>query len=160
MKALLLLAGFGFLAFTSKGQSSTDTAAVKQVVMAFQEDFNEGSFKNAPSYSTPDWEHINPGGGIDKGRDNVLKVVRDVHQTFLKGVTMRMESMNIRFITPGVAIADVIHLMDTYTTPDGVKHENERHIKTYVVVKQNGKWLLTHDHNTVIQGSNTAANQK
>lgn len=73
---------------------------------------------------------------------------------------MRIESMDIRFLTPDVAIADVIHKVDNFTTPDGVKHENERHIKTYVIVKKKGKWLLAQDHNTVIQGSNTAANQK
>ena len=160
MKAFLLLTTMSFLSFLSKGQSSQDKEAVKKVVITFQEDFNDGSFKNAATYSTTDWEHINPGGGIDKGRDSVLKTVRAVHQTFLKGVTMRIESMDIRFITPDVAIADVIHKVDNYTTPDGVKHENERHIKTYVVVKKKGKWLLAQDHNTVIRGSNTTANQK
>ena len=73
---------------------------------------------------------------------------------------MKIEGMDIRFLTPDAAIADVIHKVDTYTTPDGVRHENERHIKTYVVVKKKGRWLLAQDHNTVIQGSNTAANQK
>jgi uncharacterized protein (TIGR02246 family) len=160
MKAFLLLTTVGFLSLISKGQNSQDREAVKKVVIAFQEDFNDGSFKNAAAYSTTDWEHINPGGGIDKGRDSVLKTVRAVHQTFLKGVTMRIESMDIRFLTPDVAIADAIHSIDNYTTPDGAKHENERHIKTYVVVKKKGKWLLAQDHNTVIQGSNTAANQK
>ena len=160
MKAFILLTTMSFLSFITKGQSSQDKEAVKNVVIAFQEDFNEGSFKNAEAYSTIDWEHINPGGGIDKGRDSVLKTVRAVHQTFLKGVTMRIESMDIRFITSDVAIADVIHNIDNYTTPDGIKHENERHIKTYVVVKKKGKWLLAHDHNTAIQGSNTAAKQK
>jgi uncharacterized protein (TIGR02246 family) len=130
------------------------------VVIDFQDDFNEGSFKNAKAYSTSDWRHINPGGGIDKGRDSVLLTVRAVHETFLKGVTMRIESIDIRFLTTDVAIADVIHQVDNYTTPDGVKHENERHIKTYVVVKKSGKWLLAQDHNTVIQGSNTAVNRK
>ena len=160
MKAFLLLTAMSFLSLLSKGQSSQDKEAVKNVVIAFQKDFNDGSFKNAAAYSTTDWEHINPGGGIDKGRDSVLKTVRTVHQTFLKGVTMQIESMDIRFLTPDVAIADVIHKVDNYTTPKGVKHENERHIKTYVVVKKKGKWLLAQDHNTVIQGSNTAANQK
>jgi uncharacterized protein (TIGR02246 family) len=160
MKAFLLLTTMSFLSFLGKGQSFQDKEAVKKAVIAFQEDFNDGSFRNAAAYSTSDWEHINPGGGIDKGRDSVLKTVRAVHQTFLKGVTMRIESMDIRFITSDVAIADVIHKVDNYTTPDGVKHENERHIKTYVVVKKKGKWLLAQDHNTVIQGSNTAANRK
>src|SRR6266487_2051013 len=104
MKAFLLLTTMSFLSFLSKGQSSQDKEAVKNVVIAFQDDFNDGSFKNAAAYSTTDWEHINPGGGIDKGRDSVLKTVRAVHQTFLKGVTMRIESMDIRFLTPDVAI--------------------------------------------------------
>jgi uncharacterized protein (TIGR02246 family) len=155
MKAVFILTTVTCLWFVVKGQSSQDKEAVKKAVIAFQEDFNDGSFNNAAAYSTADWEHINPGGGIDKGRDNVLKTVRAVHQTFLKGVTMRIESIDIRFLTRDVAIADVIHQVDTYTTPDGFKHENERHIKTYVVVKKKEKWLLAQDHNTVIQGGKT-----
>ena len=160
MKALFTVIIISFLSFVGKGQSSQDKEAIKKVVIAFQDDFNEGTFKNAEAYSTSDWRHINPGGGIDKGRDSVLITVRAVHKTFLKGVTMQIESMDIRFLTADAAIADVIHKVDTYTTPDGVRHENERHIKTYVVVKKKGRWLLAQDHNAVIQGSNTAANQK
>ena len=160
MKVFFLMTILSLWSFAGIGQSSQDKEAIKKVVIAFQEDFNEGGFKNADTYSTSDWRHINPGGGIDKGRDSVLITVRAVHQTFLKGVTMQIESMDIRFIAPEVAIADVIHNVDNYTTPDGVKHENERHIKTYVIVKKKGKWLLAQDHNTIIQGSNTAANQK
>ena len=160
MKALFIVIIISFLSFVGKGQSSQDKEAIKKVVIAFQDDFNEGNFKNAETYSTSDWRHINPGGGIDKGRDSVLLTVRAVHKTFLKGVTMQIESMEIRFLTADAAIADVIHKVDTYITPDGVRHENERHIKTYVVVRKKGKWLLAQDHNTVIQSSNTAKNQK
>lgn len=150
MKAIFFLTVVSFLPVVSMGQSSNDTKAVKKVVIAFQEDFNDGSFKNAASYTTIDWEHLDPGGGITKGRDEVLELVRRVHQTFLKGVSITIESMTIRFITPDVAIADVIHKISTYEIPAGVKHENERELKTYVVVKQKGKWLLTHDQNTTI----------
>ena len=73
---------------------------------------------------------------------------------------MQIESVSVRFITPDVAIADVIHRITGYTTPDGMRHENERHIKTYVIAKQKGRWVLAQDHNTVVQGLNTAANQK
>jgi len=132
------------------GQVSKDIELVTKVIMDFQNDFNDGGFKNAYSYTTSDWEHINPLGGISKGRENVLNEVRTVHQSFLKGVTMKMETIEIRFITPSVAVADVIHIMDDFTTPDGIKHVNERQIKTYIVVKKEDKWLLTHDHNTTI----------
>ena len=62
---------------------------------------------------------------------------------------MKLESMEIRFPVPNVAIAIVVHQMDNYTTPDGVQHKNEKHMKSYIIVKQNGKWLLTLDQNTI-----------
>jgi uncharacterized protein (TIGR02246 family) len=131
--------------------TQADEDSVKNIVVNFQKDFNEGSFKNAEAYTTTDWDHINPGGGIDIGQASTLKGVRAVHQSFLKDVSMTTDSMKVRFVNPEVALVTAFHTVDTYTTPDGVKHENERQIKSYVVVKQNGKWLLTLDHNTSIQ---------
>jgi uncharacterized protein (TIGR02246 family) len=158
MKPFFLFTAITILSFASRGQSVKDEEAVKKVVLAFQEDFNDGGFKNAVAYSTAGWEHINPAGGITKGREEVLKEVRAVHQTFLKGVSMKVETMSVRFISHDVAIADVIHRMTAYTTPDGQRHENELQIKTYVIARNKVKWLLAQDHNTVVQGSNTAAN--
>ena len=136
----------------SIGQNSRNEKLVKIVVLAFQDDFNEGAFKNAEFYTTKDWEHINPGGGITKGREAVLKEVKAVHQTFLKGVSLTIESITIRFLTPTVAIADVVHKSSDYELPQGIKHQNERQQKTYIIVKRQNKWLLTLDQNTVIAG--------
>lgn len=151
MKNILLCLVAGGLSFASIGQTAQDKELVRKVVVAFQGDFNKGDFKNAAAYTTPDWEHINPGGGITKGREEVLKEVRGVHQTFLKGVSMRIDSISIRFITSEVALVDVIHQLSSYELPKGVKHENEQQLKTYVVVKQKNKWMLTHDQNTIIK---------
>jgi uncharacterized protein (TIGR02246 family) len=150
MKTCLLLSLTIFLAFAGIAQNAEKEQSVNEVILSFQADFNNGSFKNAATYTTQNWEHINPGGGITKGRNAVLKEVKAVHQTFLKGVTMTIEVISIRFITPDVAIADVVHKISIYEMPKGVKHKNERQRKTYVVVKQNGKWLLTQDQNTII----------
>jgi uncharacterized protein (TIGR02246 family) len=139
------------ISLVCSGQTAEDEALVKKVIITFEQDFNEGSFKNAASYTTTDWQHINPGGGITKGREQVLKEVRGVHQTFLKGVSMHIEKMNIRFITSDVAVGDVVHQLSPYELPKGVKHEKERQLKTYVVVRKQGKWLLIHDQNTIIQ---------
>ncbi|HLN53665.1 MAG TPA: SgcJ/EcaC family oxidoreductase [Lentimicrobium sp.] len=131
--------------------TQADEESVRKVVHDFVADFNDGSFKNADNYTTIDWDHINPGGGIDIGRESTLKTVRAVHQSFLKGVSMTTDSMKVRFVTPEVALVTGYHSIDTYVTPDSVRHENERQIKSYVIVKQKGKWLLTLDHNTSIK---------
>jgi len=152
MKFYLTLVSLLFLLNCSIGQNSRNEQLVKNVVIAFQNDFNEGGFKNAGNYSTKDWEHINPGGGITRGREEVLKEVRAVHQTFLKGVTLQIESITIRFLAPGIAVATVVHRISDYELPETVKHQNELQLKTYLIVKRQNKWLLTLDQNTIIAG--------
>ena len=152
MKFFSILFLAALISFAAKGQKAQDKEQVKKVVVAFQEGFNEGGFKNAESYTTADWVHINPFGGITWGRDSTLADVRYVHQVFLKGVTMTIQSMEIQFPTNETAVAIVRHKMDNYTTPDGVLHANETHVKTYVIVKQKEKWLLALDQNTIMPG--------
>lgn len=72
VKVFLLFMIMAFLSMVSSGQSAQDKEAVKKVVLAFQDDFNDGQFKMALAYTTKDWKHINPLGGIDRGRDSVL----------------------------------------------------------------------------------------
>lgn len=151
MKNLFLFSIMSLTTFICIAQNSQDEEDVKKVVMAFQADFNDGTFKNVSTYTTADWEHIGPHGVLGKGPE-LLKTLRSIHQAFLKGVTMTIENISIRFVTPDVAIANVVHKIALYVTPDGKKHENERQTKTYIVVKQNNKWLLTHDQITIIAG--------
>ena len=149
MKLLLFAAGLLCLIGVARG--SDDELLVREVVKSFVTDYNNGDFKNAPSYTTDDWVHINPGGGITRGRDEVLKEVRAIHKTILKGVSITIDSMTVRFVTYDVALVNAIHTSDSYVTPEGgLKHENERQMKTYLVVKHNGKWLLALDQNTII----------
>jgi uncharacterized protein (TIGR02246 family) len=122
----------------------------RQAVRSFYEAFNSHSFRGSESYTTEDWNHINPLGGRTRGRNAVLKELNKVHSTFLKGVSDEVEDMDVRFATPDVAVVTVTSLMTTYTTPDGVRHEHEHHVKTYVVVKRNGRWLIMQDQNTVV----------
>jgi len=107
-------------------------------------------FVGPADYATEDWNHINPYGGRKGSRDATLKEVREVHQSFLKGVTDSVESMDIRFATDDVAVGTVTSVTSPFTSPDGVKHGLERHIRTFVLVKREGHWLIMQDHNTTI----------
>lgn len=123
---------------------------VRQAVQSFYDAFNSHGFGRAAEYTTEDWNHINPFGGRARGREAVLKELNEVHATFLKGVSDTIESMDVRFATPDVAVVTVTSRMSTFTTPDGVKRENERPIRTFVVVKRSGRWLIMQDQNTLI----------
>ena len=123
--------------------------AVRTAIQAFYKAFDDG-FVAPADYATQDWNHINPYGGRDQGREATLKTVREVHQTFLKGTTDTIENMDIRFAAEDVAVGTVTSVMSSFTSPDGVKHGVERHIRTFVVVKRGSRWLIMQDHNTTV----------
>ena len=125
-------------------------SAVRTVIRAFYKAFDDG-FVGPADYATEDWNHINPYRGRDRGREATLKTVRQVHKTFLKGTTDTIEDMDIRFADQEVAVGTVTSVSSPVTTPDGEKHGEERHIRTFVVVKRGRRWLIMQDHNTTVR---------
>lgn len=137
-------------AATTRTQQETRSASeVRRTVQRFYNAFNAHAFGRAPEFTTEDWVHINPYGGVTHGRAAVLAELRQVHETFLKGVTDTPESMDVRFAAPDVAIATVPGHVTTYVTPDSVRHENQRQIRTFVLVRRDGLWRVMQDQNTI-----------
>jgi uncharacterized protein (TIGR02246 family) len=118
----------------------------RQAVQSFYNTFNAHDWDRATEFTTKDWTHLDLGGGWTRGREAVLKQLKQVHATFLKGVTVTPEEMEVRFATPEVAVVTVpSKVRGTFTTPDGLTHENERQIRTFVVVKRGSRWLIMQD---------------
>ena len=132
-------------------QTSTKENEVRKAVQSFYDAFNAHGWTRASEFTTDDWNHINPFGGRTRGRSETVSDLNHVHSTFLKGVSDTVEEMDVRFADPNVAVVTVISRVGTYVTPDGNKHENERHIRTFVVVSRNGRWLIMHDQNTIVE---------
>ena len=103
---------------------------VRHAVQSFHAALNLHEFASAEEYTTEDWNHINPFGGWTRGRDAVFKELKEVHATFLKGVSSTIEDFSVRFASADVAVVTVTSRASTFTTPDGVRHENERSIHT------------------------------
>src|SRR5437667_12014944 len=116
MKPFLVAASL--LCLISVARGSDDEPLVREVVNAFVADYNNGDFKNAPTYTTADWVHINPGGGITRGRDKVLKEVRAIHKTMLKGVSITIDGMTVHFVTADVGWVDADHKSHSCVTPE------------------------------------------
>jgi len=122
---------------------------VLQAVQSFYAAFNTHDFSHIPEFTTEDWTHINPLGGWTRGRQAVLSELQEVHATFLKGVSDTPEEMEVRFATKNTAIVTVPSTMSPYTTPDGVRHENQKQIRTFILVKRLNRWLIMQDQNTI-----------
>ncbi|MGE5113556.1 MAG: YybH family protein [Acidobacteriaceae bacterium] len=137
-------------AVPAPAQRNDKEAEVRSTIEAFYKAFDDG-FTSPADYAAEDWNHINPFGGRTRGRKAVLKEVREVHQSFLKGTTENIESMDIRFATSDVAVGTVVSVGSAFTSPDGVKHEPGRAIRTFVVVRRGKRWQIMQDQNTLIQ---------
>jgi uncharacterized protein (TIGR02246 family) len=122
---------------------------VLKAVQSFYAAFNAHDFSKIPEFTTEDWTHINPLGGWRRGRQAVLSELHEVHATFLKGVSDTPEEMEVRFATQDAAIVTVPSTMSPYSTPDGVRHENQKQIRTFILVKRLNQWLIMQDQNTI-----------
>ena len=148
MQTLLHLVA-GLLALQGAARDTSAEGQVRRTVNAFYAAFNSHAFSQAAQFTTEDWVHINPNGGWTRGRKAVLEELAAVHSTFLKGVTDTPEQIEVRFATRDVAVATVPSRVSVYVTPDGKRHENERQIRTFVVVKRGARWLIMQDQNTI-----------
>jgi uncharacterized protein (TIGR02246 family) len=148
--AMLRLSSAILLILSAGAAMQASDSEPRRAVEAFYAMFNSHKFDSAAQFTTEDWVHINPEGGITRGREATVADLKEVHSTFLKGVTDRPETFDIRMATPDVAIVTVVSLVSPFTTPDGKRHENEQHIRTFVVVKHKNGWLISQDQNTTI----------
>lgn len=150
MKLLIVAISTLAIARLAYAQAPSAEALVREAVDAFYAAFNSHAFDRAADFTTDDWNHINPLGGRARGRAAVLRELEEVHSTFLKGVSDTVEQMDVRFASADVAVATVTSRMSTFTTPDGVRHANEQHVRTFVLVNRDARWLIMQDHNTIV----------
>lgn len=121
---------------------------VRKTVQLFYDAFNTHDFNKIPEFTTEDWTHINPFGSWTRGREAVLAELIEVHSLFLRGVTDTPEEMEVRFASMNTAIVTVPSKMSPHATPDGVYRENQKQIRTFILVKRGNRWLILQDQNT------------
>ena len=149
MRLLFLL--LALLAWPADARPDRTESDIRRTVQTFYDAFNSHDFRQLDRVTTPEWNHINPLGGRTIGRAAVLAELRQVHSTFLKGVTDTPIRMDVELVMPSVALVTVRSRTSDFTTPDGVRHRNEQQIRTFVVVKRDGRWLITRDQNTFVR---------
>lgn len=140
----------GFLCFSQSDEKEIQTQVSKMV-----SDWNTHEFKNMDSYMTEDVEWVNIVGMHWKGRNEVKAAHQGNFSAFFKGVPFTQKNLQIRFITKDVAVAILVSSVGEFFPPDGIDHGNNRmpasdDILTLVLVKKNGKWLISSGQNTVV----------
>jgi uncharacterized protein (TIGR02246 family) len=73
-----------------------------------------------------------------------------IHRTFFQETDIALADVEVRAIAPGVATAVVLLKVGAFTPPDGVQRLESEDRLSLVLTKRDGRWRITHGHNTVI----------
>jgi uncharacterized protein (TIGR02246 family) len=141
--SLLLLSGaYGQTKTAAAGSQAADEKAIRATINAWKASWANHNFQDLSAYATPNMDFVSPVGAWWKGREAVRKNHQAFHDTFFKNTAQTLKTLDIRFLKPDVAIVHEVSHMGSYTAPDGKKYGNGDIMQTWVLVKQNGKWLL------------------
>ncbi|MCB2407627.1 SgcJ/EcaC family oxidoreductase [Hymenobacter lucidus] len=171
MKKLLLFSLAGLLASQLSVAQTTaapplpaaDEAAVRTLVSRMMTNWNAHQFADMATYTTDDVSWVNIVGMWWQGRPQVQQAHQAIFDAIFKGVTFKPGALTLRAITPDVVVANQYCSVGAYYPPDGVnrgtnKMGDDQDLVTLVLVKRQGKWLLTAGHNTVVDARAAANN--
>lgn len=164
MKTLFLSVA-GLLAAShvrAQALTAADTTAIRRVVAQMTANYADHHFADMATYTTPDVSWVNIVGMWWRGRPQVQLAHQQIFDRIFRGVPFKQGPVSIRAIAPTVAVVNVTYEVGAFYPPDGVdrgsnKMGDDQDLLTLVMVKQQGKWLLSAGQNTVVD-ARAAAN--
>lgn len=150
--ALCLAAG-GALAHDAQA----DEEAIRKVIHDGIETFNRHDAKAGMAFFTEDADFVTVYGKWSKGVAEIERSRQQRFETALKHAKIELIDLRVRFIEPDVAIAHETHDLSGMLGPDDKPLPTMRELSIRVLVKRNGRWLVTAFHNTVVRSMDHAA---
>ncbi len=139
---------------------SEDENAIRRICLERIERFNDKHEPPLGADFTPDADFVNVYGMWRKGRAEIEARQKERMETVLKEAKITLLDLRIRFIRPDVAIAHQTHEMSGMLNPEGQKMPPHQERSIRVLVKEQGKWLTTAFHNTIVREAEPLARTK
>jgi len=151
MRAFLLsslLAIFCIVPFSSAAQpesGSEDEQAIQKVLVDFVAAWNQHDMKLWSELFTDDADFVVVTAKHLKGREEIFKYHDELHKGPFKDHQMKASWQDMRFPRDDVALGHV-------KFEPGNDKMKRTALATVMLLKQNGKWLITAFHNTLLYG--------
>jgi len=134
---------------TEQTPASSAATSMDRVVSEAIDTWNRHDMTAHTALFHPDADFVNVLGKRMRGRTEIDAIHQNLHRTIFRNSVLRSEGHTVRFLSPVVAI---VHLNWQMTGAEGVQGWQPaatRHgIMTWVLVEQNGSWLIIASHNT------------
>jgi uncharacterized protein (TIGR02246 family) len=130
--------------------SADDAKGVEATLDGLISTWNCNDMDGFAALLSEDCAWVNVVGAYWPTKAAIMKALRVYHATMFKDVKQHETGRSVSEIAPGVAMAVVTFTMDDYKTPDGRVMRGVENRITYILVKQDGRWLVRSGHNTTI----------
>lgn len=148
---IFVLMILGVLAMTGFAKDDAkDRQAIKDVASKYEKAWNEHDMDAMFDLFTEDSDWVNIVGMHWVGRADSKKAHQIFHATMFKDTPLKIDEIIIRKITNDTAVAVLTISMGDFATPAGDMIKNSKDRMSLFLVKQKGRWLIAHGHNTAI----------
>jgi len=130
--------------------SKEDDQAIRKTIASVEEAWNAHDMNAMGRLFTEDAEFINVVGMHWRGREDIVAAHEAYHKTSFKNHRLKTDSIKIRPLGGGHAIAVVTTTNDSFTTPAGQVVPKRQNRQTYVMTKGAEGWKITHGHNVPV----------
>jgi uncharacterized protein (TIGR02246 family) len=152
---MLLLAALPGVARAQSG-SAADVQAIRGIEAQWEAAWNHHDIAAMVRLGAPDADWVNLAGQWFAGGDAFSKSLESLHSGKVKESVWRTEQVQVRFLSPSIAVVHVYFSTSGERTPDGLLRPPRRGIFTRVEEKRGGKWLIIASQATSIVPAATA----
>ena len=132
---------------TVAANQADDENAIRALEARQPEAWNKHDAKAYATLFTEKGDCVNVVGWWWKGRAEIEKKLTDAYVYVFKESALTITNVDIRFLTPDVAVAHVQWTMTGARTPSGIPTPQQG-LQTHVLQKQDGQWLIAAFQNT------------
>src|SRR5207302_10645391 len=127
--------------------SEAETTAIRELEKQQQEAWNKHDAKAYASLFTENGDCVNVVGWWWKGRAEIEQKLTAAYAFVFRESVVTITNVDVRLLTPTVAIAHVRWTMTGARTPQGYA-KVQQGIQTQSLIKSDGKWLIAAFQNT------------
>jgi uncharacterized protein (TIGR02246 family) len=142
--AALLLVSFSLAVTWAKPADSheADSAAIKKLFADFNDAFNNHDAHAAAMQFTDDADFITIQGATTHGKSGIEEHLAPLFAGRLKTAHREVSLRDIKFLRPDTATVDSDYVMSGLAGPNGDAVAPAKGIYDWIVMKQNGRWLI------------------
>lgn len=122
--------------------SAADVQAIRGIETQWQNAWNHHDIAAMVGLGAPDADWVNLAGQWFEGRDAFAKSLESLHSGKVKESVWRTEKVQVRFLSPSIAVVHVYFSTSGERNPDGSARPPRRGIFTRVEEKRGVKWSI------------------